>query len=102
MADHDEQSSKDPYEIAGGRVELGEPERDSNSKETLQSIGNKNSITIFFAENTQCICCTNVTAAVLPDINTGDPSSYETEGDGSKKISNQSRGEVDHSERFTI
>jgi len=102
MADYDEQSSKDPDEIVGGRIELGKPERNSNSKETLQNICNKNSVTIFFAENTQRICCTNVTAAVLPDINTGDPSSYETEGDGSKKIRNQGRGEIDHSARFTI
>jgi hypothetical protein len=35
MADYDEQSSKDPDEIVGGRIELGKPERNSNSKETL-------------------------------------------------------------------
>src|SRR5439155_13013669 len=44
------------------------------------------------------VCCTDVTAPVLPDINTGDSTSNETKWYGSKKISNQNRGEVDHSE----
>jgi len=102
MADYDEQSSKDPDEIVGGRIELGKPERNSNSNETLYNICDKNSVTIFFSENTQRICCADVPAAMQPNINTGDSSSYETEWDGSKQISNQSRREIDHSERFTI
>src|SRR5207249_10185563 len=102
MADYDEQSSQDPDEIGRGRVEVGEPKRNSNSQETFQDIADKNGVTIFLSENTQRVCCANVTAPVLPDINTGDSSSNETKRDGSKKISNQSRGKIDHSEWFTI
>ena len=35
MADYDEQSSQDPDVITGGRVELGQPKRNSNRQETL-------------------------------------------------------------------
>ena len=102
MTDYDEQSSQDPDEIASGRVEPGEPKRNSNSQETFQDVADKNGVTIFLSENTQRVCCADVTAPVPPDVNTGDSSSNETKWDGSKKVSNQSRGEIDHSERFTI